>query len=633
MIAQSLNLVFAAKKQVEDTAWVRLEQVGLKTVTATIGQTAELVNGIYQIAPCHPNPVTAGESLTKDKFQTLVKNTFDLSLCDTNPNGNTPIQIRVILSDPAVTYALHLSDPNTIIGSTTVIEEVVSLRLTIQDVDHLVLPWPVMGAINLGWAGAVFNNNGYVYDPPVILNGNTINFSEELTGIVTAEYKTKYYIIDITLVSEDQCRALCFYQGLVGELDIVKPESQGSLSEWQQYCNPQDKWIFPIPNVTCYEDIELSWRCECDTNQEIRNVTIQQDVECPAGFAEWGMEPGAYKIGDRYEIAGYEHCPDLVTNYGALDLSDPDYYMQTCCEAPKVSLPNCRTVVSKFYGGVSIENGEAYYLDIYGQGTKIIPVSPTDGDCGIVETTQVVIAKDCCDGVTPIYFDEANSTEIIADNSKGLVKVTGGRAPYHWQVRGSGFWANAACTWRDVENDTPFLWIYTKDACGVCYVWCNDGCSDQSWLIKSAIGQWVQLNSDDTTSCAGVQLDCGPITQLSWNECIRGKYKINEFWNSFNAYCPIPTESIASAASKGCAISLDLNGPRVPSCAFGPPVVNVIGGDSMLGSGVCADDPANFWQYIYRGLFNSCADSTGNLSHYGLYCIYNTEILAYEWRC
>ena len=184
-------------------------------------------------------------------------------------------------------------------------------------------------------------------------------------------------------------------------------------------------------------------------------------------------------------------------------------------------------------------------------------------------------------------------------------------SPYYWQVRGSGFWANEACTLRDVETDGPGLWIYTKDSCGVCYVWCNDGCSDQSWLIKSVVGQWVSIAVDD---CSGVQLNCGPanlsITSGTTNTCIQSKYKIVEEWAVGGYVCladasytgPLTQELIDTAAANGCETY-----PSRSSCAFSTP------------TGWTACPGTAFWQLSEPDPYWGCTGSLSEVDHYRIW--------------
>lgn len=561
----SLTIKFSGPPAAIDHNWIRLVQTGLKPAQATIGETADLVDAVYHIDPC--NPQAAAPPVDQQDFQALVKQEFDLALCDTDPDGSTHAQLQVILSDPATPYGLRL-DQDAVIEQTVAVDEEVSLRLPIEDASSLVLPYPVTGGRPVfGWGGdRAYGPGGLIIAPDIDRDGNTLVFDYPLTGIVTAEYLTRYFLVNITFPGDQDCRALCFAMGLVAELDLQRPESQGTLSDWEKYCNPQTKWVFNPPDgVTCYEEVELSYRCECDTNQESRSITIRRGVPCPDGFITWGVEPGDYKIGDKYEIAGYEHCPDLAVNYGSQDLSDPDYYAQLCCNPPPqgITLPHCATVTSKNPGGAALENGEDYYRKIYGPATRFVPVAPADGDCGTMETKQDVYQHNCCDGVTPIYWDYDNSAEVIADNSKGLVTVTGGRPPYTWQVRGSGFWADAAHAWRDVETDVPYLWLYTQDSCGTCDIYVTDGCSSSSGLVRSDVGQWSFL-TNNPEPCL-VTLDCGAPIAGVVNDCVQGKYKSSELWGGLDGYCCDP--DCAAAINYVCSWYVDL----YPSCSYSSP--------------------------------------------------------------
>ena len=639
---------------VADHNWIRLERVKKKSDTASISETAALIDAAYQTDPC--NPAAAGRPVDQDKFHKIVQDTLDLSLCDADPSANkninnsrTHIKIKVILSDPDTTYVLRLTGDAKMGVATTVMENV-SLRLPIKNKSSLLLPWPVFDQPVFGWSGFVYGKNGIVIAPKIILSGNTLNFGEKLIGILTANYTTKYYVVEINF-NDLSCLVRCFAMDLIATLRLQRPPEQGSVLDWKKYCAPAN-YIPPEPDqlplpdgVTCYELVRLSVRCECDVDVESSFAIVHRPVTCPDGFIQPDTAPGDYPVSGRFgtnEIAGYRYCPPIERPWwtpreaNETDISKPAFYKKICCkDLPRgMVLPHCPVVTLKNSGGVEIEKGADYYQKEYGQNVQLIPVSPNDNDCGVTVIKQNLYQHNCCDGVTPIYFDEVNSTEIIADNSKGLVTVTGGRAPYHWQIRGSGFWANAACTWRDVETDGPGLWIYTKDSCGVCYVWCNDGCSDQSWTIRSDVGQWVQINSDtDTSNCVGVQLDCGPVPQLYENDCIQGKYKIKDYWGSNYTYCPNPADSTEASANIICAGSLAAQGPKVPSCGFGPPVVNLISDNPLVGSGTCGDDSANFWQHISYAPHTCYNSSTNTLSTSYFRVVYHTGSEVYEWRC
>ena len=97
-----------------------------------------------------------------------------------------------------------------------------------------------------------------------------------------------------------------------------------------------------------------------------------------------------------------------------------------------------------------------------------------------------------CDDVTPLVWDHDNSATILADNSSGMIYVTGGILPLTVQVRGSGFWLDQGHTIQDGVVNGRSIGIYTDgDACGAATIYIIDGCSSVNGSINSTLGKWV----------------------------------------------------------------------------------------------------------------------------------------------
>jgi len=468
------------------------------------------------------------------------------------------------------------------------------------------------------------------------VQGSTVQLRDEIIGAVKIKYHSRHDEIKIKVLGNPitlepgNATVFGFFHNIVETLTITPPPVDPKSKNLSDICGrgtAKDEdpraggsiIVFPKPNIQCYEKVNYQTRCLC-SGTLISEIEREHIIDCPESITSCpqGVAECRICIEERDVTIRYQMCGDPE------QVHDSDYYQKICCEPPPLdifpfgaaSLPICETIYSIFYGGRGISGGVDRYRSIYGADVRLIPVGTKDGVCGETTTNQTIKQKNCCDGVLPIYWDYDNSAEVIADNSKALVVVTGGQAPYNWQVRGSGFWANEAHTWRDVETDVPYLWIYTKDACGPCYIWANDGCSDTSGLVRSTVGQWVLISD---TPCA-VVLDCGQAVANITNICIQGKYKVEEAWGSYESVCC--TTSVGNPYE--CAIyGVDFVCSHTPinyyfaSCGFTPPV----------GYTACSTNPHAFWKI--NTINTGCAyPYTDVVNETGAH-IYN----AYEWRC
>lgn len=173
----------------------------------------------------------------------------------------------------------------------------------------------------------------------------------------------------------------------------------------------------------------------------------------------------------------------------------------------------------------------------YGNNCRFIPVGPDDGICGTQVTEQDINARNCCDGVEALAWDGENSIGVIADFSSGEVFVTGGKSPYQWKVRGSGFFVDAAGTRREEVTTTGALRIWTQNSCGKCVVYVTDGCSSTSGFVLSAVGQWVPI---DPLTCPLHDVDAQLYISTSTSDppvfgfrAERDGYRVEQSYNQF----------------------------------------------------------------------------------------------------
>lgn len=254
----------------------------------------------------------------------------------------------------------------------------------------------------------------------------------------------------------------------------------------------------------CYQrsnDINLCLCSKDSTTDRERKV-----VACPEGVRT-GSE-----LEDEKETTNYVDCGEREEPYL------PEVYEEKCCYPPAADLqalyypkderlPWCKTRTTAFVGGKEMDQETKDELKAQYENITFIGVAPPSTGCGEWTLEQVIKQHNCCDEVSPIVWDEENSVEVISDNSSGFVFVNGGRYPYTWTVRGSGFWLDAAHTKREITVDSSAVQIYTKDSCGGCTITVTDGCSTVSGIVRSSSGSWQVVSTGCKPEYAGREAD------------------------------------------------------------------------------------------------------------------------------
>lgn len=209
-----------------------------------------------------------------------------------------------------------------------------------------------------------------------------------------------------------------------------------------------------------------------------------------------------------------------------------------CCENAG-ALPCCEKVEAwTGYSDQDFINNLELVLDAQGrdeQGRYVeIRRLPRSQPCGEKVTRYDLTSKICCEGIEELAFDAENSVDVIADNSYGIVTVTGGKLPLNVSVRGSGFWLDAAGTFRDGTVAGRTFAIHTKDACGSAEVTVSDGCSVVEKIIMTTEGQWVSVPlSEIPESFRNVTSEPFDNFQGSSQYLIgkQGQYRVKQYWS------------------------------------------------------------------------------------------------------
>lgn len=181
------------------------------------------------------------------------------------------------------------------------------------------------------------------------------------------------------------------------------------------------------------------------------------------------------------------------------ELSESDYEGRCCVAGGPIQ---CETTHRPFYGysRQEILDKLGYSGGVDENGVPItvrfIGGNPS-GVCG-EEETQLIGSESCCDEIPPMEYDTESSADIIADDTSGVVHVTGGKAPYNWEISGTGFSIEAVT---QSANAT----VTTTDACGSGVITVTDACDNvASGVVRSPEGVWFQvyhsqagINGDD----------------------------------------------------------------------------------------------------------------------------------------
>lgn len=477
MSAQTLTIQYQAAEidRVTDPYWIRIEPVGQEPETATVSDAANLLDALYQIDPCTESE-DQGQLVEQEDYAPTVAATIDLSYCDQEYDGSVEMDIRIIRSHLAESYRLQLQGGELI--QTLQVSEQVTRTLEISG--QTTLDYPVV--------------SGFACSPePLKRVGNTLLFDPALDGqTLRATYRTRYDLATVKVLGVEgqpgECRALAFHHGLVADETLTPPEAEQvdrSLCPSTSYESPGRE-----DEVTCYQEVVVHRVCSCSLH-EVETLRYEEIVSCPGEMHCANNETRCMHLLGTVSVMEYVQCGDADRS-GDFDgdLSDPEFYEAKCC-ATRYPLPKCVTVHAVYRGGMGIVHGPTHYRGLYGDITRIVPVSPPGGICGEHITEQRLMSNNCCDGVAPLAWDSSISPEVMSPGGTAMVAVTGGgRYPYVWTVSGQGFsFPGGRRTW---TTTGPEMTLQAgPDACGTAAIIVTDGCSSIQGHVRATTGQWT----------------------------------------------------------------------------------------------------------------------------------------------
>ncbi len=444
----------------EDGWWLTIEQVKDDELL-TAGEAAAAIDALFDLTPCK-DPIETGEeeaeqpptdmSAALDKIAEKVP--VDLTACERRLTGTYQAQLRIVRSHPDLPYTLRFSVGKVI--EAVVTEKTIIVNLDVKSVSSIILPSPVRSGLSCSWQGSVIGPNGSVTPPTIQAKGNTLFWAGICTGTIRAEYQT---IEDLVTV----------------EIPGV-PNFAGS-----DRGEPQDATAIAFYHYQAYTaDI---------------TPPNDDDEDDLAEVCGWGPTV-SYELPEGDDP---EPPPEPVIEYGCItngsfpllwEVDSPEFYEARCCVPGTPPHGNCRVWSSQIEGGKELSEEIKIRMAADWPGPiEFIGLGPiTPAGCGTRYEETVIRQKSCCDEVEPMVWDGDTSVEVLTPGTSGIVGVTGGSGNYHWSVRGTDFWLDAAHTQRDGVSDTPYVWIYAgPNSCGIGPIEVTDGCSVITSYVRSTI--------------------------------------------------------------------------------------------------------------------------------------------------
>lgn len=460
-------------------------------------------------------------------------------------------------ADPLVLYNLRLSNGNVtgtsketfIFKDTISVKDDYSLQLKWPILYHDV-PRHLDKEIVYGWVGQVTSGTETITPPTIKAIGTRLEWDVEATGQIYVKYPTRYYNVSIivfgTLTGDlGKCNVMTWYRDTFFSEELEPPEqSQEDQISRELFCKDplsgvagsggssttvvpweKEQWVTYITRYYC--DCTKKFSHEVRENDpddwdkavsdkysasrakkvaafNVKSSNIEESNKLNAESAVLYQE--AVSLADQHDKArkeygfppkeeirfgGYVNCNEETHPY----LADPEYYESVCChQKPNdLILPSCLTKYGSVSGGGLSSKTVQKLKSKYGDSLRLIGVAPEDGWCGTLTTKQKLPTGNCCEFVEDMEWNYEDSASSLADYDSGLVYVIGGKQPYNWTIKGEEFYFDADLSKKKITTTTPYVRIYTGDACGVADIGVDDSCSTTEGTIRSLSGEWYTV--------------------------------------------------------------------------------------------------------------------------------------------
>lgn len=653
MAEQILSLAFG-DDTAEDGYWFKLEK---KDDTPddgmTIDEAANLIDAIYNIKPCEEQgtndpweqsdtgtdrdiwrdgPEPGQDEGADDAQRRFAEQIVNSGAWDINPAPDIPtlisydVVIKVFRSHRDEPYTLQVISGKA--GPAIKHSGKVVYTLDIDNKKSHTFDNPII--FRVGYPSPKMAWQGFD-GPPITITGNTASWNTEVKGTLRAEFYTEWDEIKITVTGVDsdtsailgtdqdnlgvgfftgaesgenlddfqsiECLVLGFYRLQYQQLQLDSPEADESTTDTDR--NNITRVITEILDEEepeevagdkCRQHINETVVCECEGKEELRSY--YEIVPCPPGISNDSILEGSL------ERRTYEDCGHTDT------ANNPEFYEEKCCEPWPFfwkMMPKCKEVVVPYVG----TDQEFFDRADWPAGTIFMPVGSADGRCGEQTIKQDIAAKNCCDGVPELVWDYNGSAEVVGQDSKCTVQVTGGTLPLTVSIRGYGFYLDKNLTIRDAIYETNVITIHTNgEACGSCQIYITDGCSSVGNAIRCTVGAWELIEGDETCRATGL----GTYTYLggwlhAW-DIINGQYR---------------TVLTIKEGDSGTGEDV-INGIGEKDCDICPSAFQESEGLDWRG-GTCGIDEPDFWPCEYIPALTR------------LVCSYIYSKVSYRWVC
>ena len=596
--------------------WVRLEPLAARADVATVADAARVIDELFQIEPCAGGLGTGGlevevgpagsiePPVAEPAFDQVTKNTLGIGVCQAAAGGwSWEGRVRVLRSHVDYPYVLRV-DQGAVIATERV-DEIVETAVLFDNANTATLDLPVSGPVEAWW-GSVVTRSGV--EPTWRTNGPTVNLDRRATGQLNLRYRTVHDLVTVKVSGRagteqlQQALCLCFYRNLVADCTLEPPAvDDRDLARLQ--CRSTGS-VEDEGGGECYETVTTQTLCSC-SGEVWDESTADVSVPCPEGAS-----PGRHFLGSRRVTSGWIMCPGERDD----SLFDPDTQRALCCREFTPRWP-CVTQTRSLPGGRGIEHGPGFYQSLYGPRTRLVGLTPPDGNCGKLIIEQRRISRNCCDLALPVSLPEEL---VAAPGSEFTVEAGPGVEPYDWQGEGGLILDGTSLGTRRAHFRTA------EDFCGTGAVTVIDACETTAVMpVRSTEGRWRQLTLDDP--CMALEgFPPGPADDPGPTDLCAGSFTVPNRRTS-GRWQVVVGDMVRGFSLGSC--------PEVPA-GCGREYITLMRGLGMsMARASCLRQGCYPGRIVFYG--DSCCDLTFDYpgaEHQ--YAVYWQEILvAYEWVC
>lgn len=482
MVSSVLSINLSAPSGSE-SYWIRLEQI-IPAREATLQEAAETIDNLLGLDPCNPPPedqtkeerveehkltLEQIEQKLKDAEENLRNQLYGLAdeLCRKDDTWQAVVKVFRSHQDRA--YTLLVSGGE-IIQTITGLQEQKTTTIPVQESAGIDYQPSTIGQVDASWQGPVVASGYGVLDAPpqITATGSGFEFPGRFTGAVQVSQTEVYDKVTIRVTDPEGCTLTALYHLATDELELQPPPADESTED---LCREiQKKYNTPVNHGDCIKVIEHDILCNCSGGESGHSYHEYINVACPEGTA-----PG--QVVDREKTTSFVDCGEEDS------VHDPDFYQSVCCKDAPAALPRCSHTYQSYAGKGLSPSRLNDLLSIFGAGANLIPVTPSDGLCGRLVTSQLIDSKGCCDDIDDdLYFISPIPDEIYTCIN---VYIGGGLGPVKWQV-------NQGYRLASKVTNTPggnTICLEDTSACSDLVVKITGQCGTASTQIRLAVGK------------------------------------------------------------------------------------------------------------------------------------------------